>query len=302
MSAVLPARRVRADLPRRILSIAQARGLKPGARLTELGLAGDLNVSRTPIRQALQTLEDEGWVAPGPSRGYVLRRAVRSLPAERNGEDDAEGGLYVAIAGDRLAGKLADSVSESDMLRRYDVPRSLLLRVLGRLAEGGVIERRPGYGWQFRPTIDDAASHQESYRFRLLIEPAALLEPGFRLDRTWLADMRQQHQRALARPWRATSSIAFYEMNAAFHEGLAAASGNRFLLLAMQQQNRLRRFSNVAWTYGHARVAENCREHLAMLDRLEAGDNEIAALMMRRHLEGAAVLLPQAFADQAAGA
>lgn len=300
MSAALPVRRMRADLPRRILSIAQARGLKPGSRLTELGLAGDLNVSRTPIRHALQVLEDEGWVVPGPSRGYVLKRAVRSLPAERDRENDAEALLYVAIASDRLTGTLADSVSESDMLRRYDVPRSLLLRVLGRLAEGGVMERRPGYGWQFRPTIDDAASHQESYRFRLVIEPAALREPAFKLDRNWLAEMRQQHLRALTRPWRATSSVAFYEMNAAFHEGLVQASGNRFFLLAMQQQNRLRRFSNVAWTYGHARVAENCREHLAILDRLEVGDNEMAARLMRRHLDGAAELLPQAFADQTA--
>ena len=45
-------------------------------------------------------------------------------------------------------------------------------------------------------------------------------------------------------PWSDTASIALYEMNAAFHEGLAAASGNRYLLVAVQQQNRLRRFSS----------------------------------------------------------
>jgi DNA-binding GntR family transcriptional regulator len=79
-------------------------------------------------------------------------------------------------------------------------------------------------------------------------------------------------------------------MNAAYHEGLAAASGNRFLLVAVQQQNRLRRFANYDWTFGHERVLVNCREHLAILDRLEAGEREAAAALLRRHLEAAAKL------------
>ena len=91
-------------------------------------------------------------------------------------------------------------------------------------------------------------------------------------------------------PWSDTVSIALYEMNAAFHEGLAAASGNRYLLVAVQQQNRLRRFGNYDWTFGHERVIVNCREHLAILDQLEASQNEAAAALLRRHLEGAARL------------
>ena len=88
-------------------------------------------------------------------------------------------------------------------------------------------------------------------------------------------------------PWSDTASIALYEMNAAFHEGLAAASGNRYFLVGVQQQNRLRRFGNYDWTFGHERVIVNCREHLAILDQLEAGQNEAAAALLRRHLEGA---------------
>ena len=88
-------------------------------------------------------------------------------------------------------------------------------------------------------------------------------------------------------PWSDTLSIALYEMNAAFHEGLAAASGNRYFLVGVQQQNRLRRFGNYDWTFGHSRVIVNCREHLAILDQLEAGQNEAAAALLRRHLEGA---------------
>jgi DNA-binding GntR family transcriptional regulator len=34
----------------------------------------------------------------------------------------------------------------------------------------------------------------------------------------------------------------------------------------------------------------NCREHLAILDQLKAGERETAAALLRRHLEGASRL------------
>jgi len=79
--------------------------------------------------------------------------------------------------------------------------------------------------------------------------------------------------------------VALFELNAEFHEGLAAASGNRFFAMAIHQQNRLRRFVNVHWTYGAERVQVNCREHLEILARLQNGESEVAAALMRRHLE-----------------
>jgi DNA-binding GntR family transcriptional regulator len=34
-------------------------------------------------------------------------------------------------------------------------------------------------------------------------------------------------------------------------------------------------------------VLVNCEQHLEILDRLKAGDNEIASVLMRRHIEQA---------------
>lgn len=47
--------------------------IEPGERLSEVALAQRLNVSRTPLRSALQRLEQEGLVALIPSGGYAVR-------------------------------------------------------------------------------------------------------------------------------------------------------------------------------------------------------------------------------------
>jgi GntR family transcriptional regulator of vanillate catabolism len=47
--------------------------LAPGERVAEIGIAERLGVSRTPIRQALPVLAQEGLLSPAGVRGYVVR-------------------------------------------------------------------------------------------------------------------------------------------------------------------------------------------------------------------------------------
>jgi GntR family transcriptional regulator of vanillate catabolism len=47
--------------------------LSADTHLQEIPLAQQLGVSRTPVRQALVTLEHEGLLVPGPHRGYKVR-------------------------------------------------------------------------------------------------------------------------------------------------------------------------------------------------------------------------------------
>ena len=279
------------ELSAGILDFIRVEKLQPGTRLAELTLAERLQVSRTPVRAALKLLARRGLVRPSEVRGFVVADGGSSKQklARRPTVTDVDR-LFLAIARDRRSGKLPAEVSERDLMQRYDATRPIVQRVLAKLSEVAAVERKRGHGWRFRPTISDPQARAESYRYRLLIEPAALREPGFRCDPAWIAEMRRRHDEMLAMPWSDTASIALYEMNAAFHEGLAAASGNRYMLLAVQQQNRLRRFANYDWTYGYERVVVNCREHLRILDRIEAGDCAGAARLMRLHLEGAAKL------------
>ncbi|MGL6160166.1 MAG: GntR family transcriptional regulator [Microbulbifer sp.] len=50
--------------------------LVPGERITEVGLAKKLGVSRTPIRSALPMLAADGYIEPVGKRGYSVKKFI----------------------------------------------------------------------------------------------------------------------------------------------------------------------------------------------------------------------------------
>ncbi len=54
--------------------------LKPGERLMEIQLSEELGVSRTPVREAIRKLEQEGYIVMMPRRGaYVANMSIRDV-------------------------------------------------------------------------------------------------------------------------------------------------------------------------------------------------------------------------------
>ena len=222
-----------------------------------------------------------------PRRGYVLKRAVREQDLEPYADvADEDEKLIQRMAADRFAGILPEQISEADLMRRYGVARGSLARVLNGLVQDNVIQRRSGQGWRFLPAADATQLHEDSYRFRLLIEPACVLEPTFRMDKARAQRLRQTHVALLADGLEQLSSIRFFELNAEFHQFIAACSHNRFLEQAVVNQNRLRRFFSYIAVPALERMRVSCSEHVAILDRLLAGEREHAATLLWRHLLG----------------
>jgi DNA-binding GntR family transcriptional regulator len=73
----------RGELVYRKLRDAIARGeLKPGERVMEVEVAAWLDVSRTPVRDALRRLESEGMLAVEPRTGLVVKSITREAMLE----------------------------------------------------------------------------------------------------------------------------------------------------------------------------------------------------------------------------
>lgn len=279
-------------LAHRIVNYIRDNNLSRGDHLTELALAQKLQVSRTPIKGALEYLTSLDVVTPrGPRLGFSVRATpgvVAKLSAEAVQSDEDE--VYVRIAEDYVRQAIPQEFSEADLMRQYGVSRGLLTRVLQRMTREGVTERKAGYGWRFAPLLrPNGKAEEQSYRFRLAIEPVALLEPDFTLDRAWAKRCRANHEAILATRPERISMIQFFEINADFHETLAACSGNPFFRQAAKSQYQLRRFLTYSRsTYPLERIAGSCQRHLAILTAVESGDQELAALQMRVHLQVAA--------------
>jgi DNA-binding GntR family transcriptional regulator len=119
--------------------------------------------------------------------------------------------------------------------------------------------------------------------FRLLVEPAALTAPGFRRDMRVISGMRRRHETALAA--QPPLSIAdLVELDIAFHEALADCSGNRFLQASIRQHTALRRVDEYQIHAMRDHHVETIREHVAILDALEAADQRLAAHRLTAHL------------------
>lgn len=235
--------RLQQEIAERILRMVREDGLEAGAWLNENSAARRLNVSRTPVRAAIDHLARQGLVRRHPNKGVELLSAPEAS-ADPNASADATELAMVRVAQDRHGGRLPDEISELELMRRYELGRPEVQRLMARLADLDMVERKRGYGWRFLHEPRDQSAHDERYRFRLLIEPMVFLEPGFSLDQGWIDEMRTRHELTLSQPWKESSAIGLYEMNADFHEGLAAASGNRFIHSAIRRQNQMRRLSN----------------------------------------------------------
>ena len=56
-----------------VKTMAMTFGIRPGGRVNEVEIAKSLNVSRTPLREALNRLMVEGFLTRAPNRGFIGR-------------------------------------------------------------------------------------------------------------------------------------------------------------------------------------------------------------------------------------
>jgi DNA-binding GntR family transcriptional regulator len=270
-------------LAERILGWLRQQDRKPGDHVPERLATEAFHVSRTPVRAALALLAARGLLERRDQRGYFVAKDFKNADHAVAAETP-ESVLHDAILRDRFSKRLDAEVTAAHLARRYRASRAVVLRVLGRLQKDGVVERALGQRWVFLPALDSLRSQEESHRFRLILEPAAFLQPGFALDAKRTRDLKAALGELARQDARHFDLKHAVETDIAFHEAIADACNNRFLADAIRQQSRLRRFATTSMQVPPARLIESCREHLTILEAAVAGDLARAAELMREHL------------------
>ena len=267
------------------MALARRDGMKTGDRLIEQRLADALDLSRAPIRLGLKALEAAGLARGEPNRGYVLAKnptsgaAKPALVAVRRGEQ-----VYATIAGDVLAGRLPTDVTEAELMRRYGLSRADLQRLLDRIAAEGWIARMPGYGWRFAETVSSPEALSQATAFRAVIEPAAIAQPGYALSHEVIARLRERQQRVLEGEFEKMTIGEIYQSGCDFHEDIIRGAANPFFVESLKRVNSIRRLFAYRSFADRAGMRRHVREHLRLLDVLEARRYAEAAELMAKHL------------------
>lgn len=110
-----------APLLHRLREMILTGALAPGERLTEVGLADRLGVSRTPVRNALPALAAEGLVEPIGRRGFAVRafsdaESVEALELRALLEGHAARSLAQRGASPDLLAELQQCLDQGDAL------------------------------------------------------------------------------------------------------------------------------------------------------------------------------------------
>lgn len=274
------------QLAPRIIDMARARSMRTGDPLREEAFAKELGVSRSPIRRGFALLAELGLAVKEPNRGYFLTADAsgidsRKLPLEVDPFED----FYLRVVDDMLRGDIPTTFFEAELMRKYEVPRGQLMKVLSRLANEAMVERKPGQGWEINSFLHDSKAHIQSYRFRMAIEPAAILEPGYVVDKPAFAKAREAQQQLLDGDIFKLSRSQLFQIGAQLHELIVRCSGNAFFLEAIRRQNQLRRFMAYKANVDRPRLITQCKEHIQLLDLIESGEREAAADFLRNHLD-----------------
>ena len=162
MNAYLPLR----DVVFQTLREAILKGdLRPGERLMELQLAAKLGVSRTPIREAIRMLEQEGLAVTIPRKGAEVARMT---------EKDMEDVLQIREALDDLAVQVAcDKITQEQLERLMATMKNFELAV-----QAGELSKIVAYDVEFHDVIYEATDNpklvillsnlrEQIYRYRV---------------------------------------------------------------------------------------------------------------------------------------
>jgi DNA-binding GntR family transcriptional regulator len=271
-----------------ILGLIQADAMPAGSHLPAQAFADRLRVSRSPVNESLSFLAEKGILQRQPNRGYFLVSPIESSDAVAKElgliESDAVTEVYFRIADDRLRGMLPDEFTEVMLKQRYGLTPAQLNTVLSRITNEGWVEKKPGYGWQFSTMLTTADSLLQSYRLRLALEPAALLEPGYHLPSHVIARCRAAEKHLLEGGIQTDTADQLHDRGVRFHEALVEGSGNPFFIDTIRRVNRVRRLLSYRSMQDRTRYKEHCRQHLHLLDLIERGRNEDASKAMAEHL------------------
>jgi len=297
------------EIVRDVLRRAIAAGDIPeGSVILEGPVADILRSTRTPVRQALHALEEEGLVSRFDGRGYlagpagVEPRRIALDAAMLGVGGDAQGlrktlgweAIYERVERDVVTLSVFDAwrINELELARHFGVGRVVARDVLLRLERLGLVEKDERLRWAVRTLDADRLNHL--YELRWLLEPSALRSGARAAPAGEVAAMADDLRRALKAYPRVTAG-ALDKLEHDLHVALLARCANPELLRSLEPTRCVLTLSKHALG-ASAPMPEHdpfMGEHLAIVEAVQARDMASAEALLRAHLEASCLKVIQ---------
>jgi len=284
-STAKPLRQRHVELAQRVYEVAVNAGIGSGDRMPEQLLAQQCNVSRTPIRRALQLLAEQGIATVDPDGGYRMSSDAATLANQiDNLPHTEEEQLFNAILDDLATRRITTSQTLASLQRRYNAARLTVQNTLQRLLEEQFVERAAGQRWLFKPMVVGSEATAQSFEFRILMEPAALLSQGFRVDPLALAGIRQTLESLVHADEKKFDAASAERTDFEFHLLIARSCGNPFFQDTLINHHQRRRNLSSGGGTNIYKLRQSLRELLNIVEQIERQQFELAADLLRAHL------------------
>ena len=277
----------------RLLDLIQGHAV--GASLpSETVLASELGASRTTIRKVVNELcasqllrfEDRRRVVLSHDCGDLYHPAVETVSASDRLEK-----LFMEwmLRGDAKPGT---AINEAEMARRFGVSTTGIREFLNRFSRFGLVEKRPGSGWEFKGFSQDFAS--ELFEIREMFELRSALA-FCRLPpraQSWkkLRQIEQEHHGLLAEI--ETRFHDFSDLDDRFHRLVIHGAPNRFI---EDFYDIITFVFHYHYQWNKKSEKERNRtaigEHLRYIEALLSGDEVAVEAACRAHLRSARLTL-----------
>ena len=194
--------------------------------------------------------------------------------------------LFVTLRGEIVEGRIAagSKISEPELARRFNASRGSLREAVMRLESLGLLERRVNVGARVVDLTERGLL--ELYDVREALEGMACrLAATERTEEDLVALRRMLVRHEQQEELQAGTAYFQPEGDFDFHFRIVQASNNDLLIdtLCNRLYYRVRMYR---YQLGMAspRAKRAFREHSHIIEAIEAGDGELAELLMRRHI------------------
>ncbi|MBV7699832.1 GntR family transcriptional regulator [Streptomyces sp. TRM70350] len=149
------------------------------------------------------------------------------------------------------------------------------------LANLGMVEIIRNRGFRV-PVLTDH-DLEEIFRLRTMLEVPAMAELAGLADRAPVAGFRQLAEQ-LTEAAREGDLVPFLDLDRQFHLGLLELLGNHRLVAMVGQLRDQARMEGLQKLADQGELTQSGEEHIAIVEAIVAGDEELTAELMRKHL------------------